>query len=146
MLMFGMACMLAASLVPFFNFYFLASPLIFMLVYVWSRNFPSASVSIMGFFSVEAFYVPFAFMGISLISGGNWVSDLLGIIVGHLYYTLKWLLPSQGRQSFLETPQFVKNMVHSWGIGTVNPREINPTNPGQAGFRAFRGRGQRLGG
>ena len=47
----------AASLVPFFNFYFLASPLIFMLVYVWSRNFPSASVSIMGFFSVEVCYV-----------------------------------------------------------------------------------------
>ena len=33
---------------------------------------------------LQAFYVPFAFMGISLISGGNWVSDLLGIIVGHL--------------------------------------------------------------
>jgi len=56
------------------------------------------------------------------------------------------LLPAQGRQSLLETPQFVKNLVFASGIGTVNPREINPTNPGQAGFRAFRGRGQRLAG
>ena len=46
----------------------------------------------------------------------------------------------------METPQFVKNLVFASGIGTVNPREINPTNPGQAGFRAFRGRGQRLAG
>ncbi|DBA75375.1 hypothetical protein WJX77_010985 [Trebouxia sp. C0004] len=146
MFMFGMGCMLAASLIPFFKFPFLASPLIFMLIYVWSRNFPTASVSIMGLVSVEAFYVPFAFLGISLISGNDWLSDVLGILAGHLYYTLKVLLPAQGRQSLLETPQFVKNLVFASGIGTVNPREINPTNPGQAGFRAFRGRGQRLAG
>jgi len=40
-------------LIPFFKFPFLASPLIFMLIYVWSRNFPTASVSIMGLVSVE---------------------------------------------------------------------------------------------
>ena len=43
----------AASLIPLFKFPFLASPLIFMLIYVWSRNFPTASVSIMGLISVE---------------------------------------------------------------------------------------------
>ena len=62
------------------------------------------------------------------------------------YYTLKVLLPAQGRQSWVETPQFVKSMVFASGIGTVNPREIDATNPAQAGFRAFRGRGQRLAG
>ncbi len=40
-------------MIPFFKFPFLASPLIFMLIYVWSRNFPTASVSIMGLVSVE---------------------------------------------------------------------------------------------
>ena len=40
-------------MIPFFKFPFLASPLIFMLIYVWSRNFPTASVSIMGLVSVK---------------------------------------------------------------------------------------------
>jgi len=33
---------------------------------------------------LQAFYVPFAFLGISLISGNDWVSDVLGILAGHL--------------------------------------------------------------
>ncbi len=33
---------------------------------------------------LQAFYVPFAFLGISLISGNDWLSDVLGILAGHL--------------------------------------------------------------
>lgn len=42
-----------ASLLPFFKFGFFASSLIFMLIYVWSRNFPTSSVSLMGLVSIE---------------------------------------------------------------------------------------------
>lgn len=74
------------------------------------------------------------------VDGGLWRS------VGCRYYTLKVLMPAQGRPSLLETPWWVKRMVFASGIGTVNPREINPDNPARPGFRAFRGRGQRLAG
>lgn len=46
----------------------------------------------------------------------------------------------------IETPNFVKQLCYRYGIGTVDAREVNPTNPAQPSFRAFGGRGQRLGG
>ena len=62
------------------------------------------------------------------------------------YYTLKVLMPAQGRQCLLETPDIVKRLCYRYGIGTVNAQEVNPTNPAQPTFAAFRGRRQRLGG
>lgn len=55
-----------------------------MLTYVWSRNFPTGNVSLMGLANIQAFYLPFALMGLSLVMGGDWMSDLLGILAGHL--------------------------------------------------------------
>ena len=63
---------------------FLGPSLIFMMMYVWSRNFPSGNVSIMGMVNLQAFYLPFAMLALSLIMGGDWVSELLGILAGHL--------------------------------------------------------------
>ena len=48
----------AAAALPFFSIYFLSSPLVFMLLYLWSREQPTANVSIMGFVTVP-------------VSGGN---------------------------------------------------------------------------
>ncbi len=47
-------------------------------------NFPTGSVSIMGLVSLQAFYLPFAMLALSLVMGGDWMSDLLGILAGHL--------------------------------------------------------------
>ena len=63
---------------------FLGPSLIFMMTYVWSRNFPTGSVSIMGMVTLQAFYLPFAMLALSLVMGGDWLSDLLGILAGHL--------------------------------------------------------------
>ncbi len=62
----------------------LGPSLIFMMVYVWSRNFASSNISLMGLVSIQAFYLPFALLALDLAMGGDWMSDLLGIIVGHL--------------------------------------------------------------
>ena len=63
---------------------FLGPSLIFMMTYVWSRHFPTGIVSIMGLVSLQAFYLPFAMLALSLVMGGDWLSDLLGILAGHL--------------------------------------------------------------
>ena len=34
--------------------------------------------------SLQAFYLPFALAALSFFMGGDWVSDVLGIVVGHL--------------------------------------------------------------
>ena len=33
---------------------------------------------------LQAFYVPFAFVAIDLVTGKHWIEDALGILVGHL--------------------------------------------------------------
>ncbi|KAK9814204.1 hypothetical protein WJX72_002204 [[Myrmecia] bisecta] len=154
MLLVGMVSMLAATFIPFFNSPFLASPLVFMLLYVWSREFPTNNVSIWGLFNVQAFYLPFCFLGLNVMLGGNWVADLLGILAGHLYYFLKVLHPAAGGQDLLKTPAFLTRWVQQAGIGNPAVRPAAPPGRQQAqaapaaptGFRAFGGTGRRLNG
>jgi hypothetical protein len=46
---------------------------------------------------------------ISMITGGNIVSDLVGIAAGHLYFYLKDLAPINHAMDILKTPQFLVN-------------------------------------
>lgn len=39
--------------VPFFKSFFLGPSLVFMLLYVWSREFPTSTVSIMGLVNLQ---------------------------------------------------------------------------------------------
>jgi len=142
MLLFGAVTLTAASLaIPSLGLYFIASPLVFMLLYVYSRNFPNQQVSIMGLFQVQSFYLPFAFLAITVVMGGNPVFDIAGIVVGHLWWFLTELYPAQGGTNLLATPEWLKSVVANLGIGPP-PR---PTESTPAGFAAFRGSGRRLG-
>jgi Derlin-2/3 len=51
--------------------------------------------------------LPFALLFFSLITGGDIISDIVGIAAGHLYYYLKDLAPLQQRLDTLKTPQFL---------------------------------------
>jgi Derlin-2/3 len=142
MLIFGAGLLTAISLLmPSLGLVFLASPLIFMLLYVYSRNFPTQQVSIMGLFTLQSFYLPFAFLGISVVLGKDPIPDICGIVVGHVYWFLTELYPAQGGANYLSTPTWVKQFTANLGIGPP-PR---PTDSAPAGFAAFRGSGRRLG-
>jgi Derlin-2/3 len=142
MLLFGAIILTILALaIPSLGIFFVASPLVFMLLYVYSRNFPNQQVSIMGLFTVQSFYLPFAFLGITVVMGGNPMLDIMGIVVGHLWWFLTELYPAQGGQNFLATPDLLKQWVANLGIGPP-PR---PTESTPAGFAAFRGSGRRLG-
>lgn len=142
MLLFGAITLTVTSLaIPSLGLYFVASPLVFMMLYVYSRNFPNQQASIMGLFQVQTFYLPFAFLAITVVMGGNPIFDIAGIVVGHLWWFLTELYPAQGGRNFLETPEFLKQWVANLGIGPP-PR---PTESTPAGFAAFRGLGRRLG-
>lgn len=142
MLLFGAITLTIASLaVPSLGLFFVASPLVFMLLYVYSRNFPNQNASIMGLFTVQSFYLPFAFLGITIVLGGNPMFDIAGIVVGHLWWFLTELYPAQGGRNLLATPEWLQQCVANLGIGPP-PR---PTESTPAGFAAFRGAGRRLG-
>ena len=75
------------TLIPFLWVPFLGNALVEMLLYVWSRNFPTAQVQLFGLVPVQAFYLPFVYVGLTLVLGGNWVNGILGILSGHVWVT-----------------------------------------------------------
>lgn len=99
-------------------------------------------VSIYGLFTVMAFHVPFVFVGIKFMLGGIPWDSILGIVVGHLYFYLTVLYPAIGGPRLLRPPLFLRNWLADRGVGTrVNTHAATA----QDSFRAFRGRGMRLG-
>ena len=72
------------SLVPFLRVFFLANALTEMLLYVWSRNYPTSQVSLFGLVTLQAFYLPFVYMGLAVVMGGDWRPSVIGILAGHL--------------------------------------------------------------
>mmetsp|Transcript_41068 Transcript_41068/g.104070 ORF Transcript_41068/g.104070 Transcript_41068/m.104070 type:complete len:256 (-) Transcript_41068:70-837(-) len=121
---------------------FNAEPIIYTLLFVWSRNFAEQSVSIYGLFKLQAFYMPFAMLALSMVMGASPLPAITGILIGHLYHFASSIVPRAGGTNYLSTPQWLKNAVHRSGIGTVNPAEVTAATGPQA--RAFSGRARRL--
>jgi Derlin-2/3 len=121
-------------------------PLILSCVYIWSKNFGEGNVSLYGLVTIKAFYLPFAFLAMSVLMGDSYWPDLVGIIVGHIYYFFKDLYPISSGNHPLRTPNWLKRIVADWGLG--RPPVAGPNAAAAAadpGFRAFYGRGMRLG-
>ena len=76
-----------------------------MMVYIWSRRMPGAILSFLGLFTFEAPYLPWVLMGFGLLLGHSPTHDLLGIVVGHLYYFLEDVYPAQTGRRLLRTPK-----------------------------------------
>ncbi|KAM3270361.1 derlin-1 [Capsicum chacoense] len=142
MMIFGALTLLALSAISFFRSPFLGISLVFMLLYVWSREFPSANINIYGLVTLKAFYLPWAMLGLDVIFGSPIMPDLLGIVAGHLYYFLTVLHPLATGKNFLKTPIWVHKLVMRWRIGAPTAPPAQPDNLGAA----FRGRSYRVGG
>ena len=89
MVLLGALALLPLPLIaPALGLPFFAGSLVFMLLYLWSRENPNANTSIMGMIQMKAFYLPWGMMALEAVMGGSVVPDLLGVVVGHLYYFL----------------------------------------------------------
>ncbi|CAN7081953.1 unnamed protein product, partial [Brassica oleracea var. botrytis] len=111
------------------------SSLVFMLLYLWSREFPNANISLYGLVNLKllhmAFYLPWSMLAL----------DLLGIIAGHLYYFLTVLHPLATGKNYLKTPKWVNKLVARWRTGApVAAREASGVGAavgGEGGDRAY---------
>ncbi|KAG7984158.1 hypothetical protein I3843_04G144300 [Carya illinoinensis] len=140
MMIFGAFSLLVLAAIPIFWTPLLGVSLVFMLLYVWSREFPNAQISIYGLVTLKAFYLPWAMLALDVIFGSPIIPDLLGIIAGHLYYFLTVLHPLAGGRNILKTPTWVHKLVARWRIGAP-PTSAQPERTTGA---AFRGRSYRL--
>ncbi|KAF5947683.1 hypothetical protein HYC85_013640 [Camellia sinensis] len=144
MFIFGALSLLVMAIVPLLWSPFMGASIVFMIVYVWSREFPNERLNIHGLFQLKGFYLPWYMLGIDLILGNKLKPDLLGMAAGHLYYFLTVLYPlSGGRFTFFNTPLWVHKLVVFWGVGY----QLNaPVPKNQPAGVAFQGRGRRLDG
>ena len=83
MVLLGALALLPLPLIaPALGLPFFAGSLVFMLLYLWSRENPNANTSIMGMIKMKAFYLPWGMMALEALMGGSVVPDLLGVVVG----------------------------------------------------------------
>jgi Derlin-2/3 len=141
-------CLIVSLTIPFFYSPFMGGSLVFMLLYMWSREFPSSKVSLMGLVSLQGFWLPWALLVVNTMFGAPLMSDLLGIVVGHAYYFLAVLHPRASGQNYLKTPAWVHNLVGKWsaaGPAVFSPPPETPAAAAVHGVRsAFTGRSYRL--
>eukprot|EP00268_Persea_americana_P049550 TRINITY_DN5318_c0_g1_i2.p1 TRINITY_DN5318_c0_g1~~TRINITY_DN5318_c0_g1_i2.p1 ORF type:complete len:254 (+),score=12.80 TRINITY_DN5318_c0_g1_i2:168-929(+) len=107
MIIFGAFSLLVLSAIPLLWSPFLGVSLVFMLLYVWSREFPNAQINLYGLVTLKAFYLPWAMLALDVIFGSPLTPDLLGIIAGHIYYFMTVLHPLAGGRNILKTPLWV---------------------------------------
>lgn len=102
----GMASILALDgLLPVFFRALVHGPsLVFMLIYLWSRENPESNVSFFGVIKFKGQWLPFALMGIDMIQGASITADLAGILGGHVYYFLTEIYPSATGRQLISTP------------------------------------------
>ncbi|KAL9224092.1 hypothetical protein vseg_000161 [Gypsophila vaccaria] len=154
MMIFGTVTLLALTIFPYFDSAFLGVSLVFMLLYVWSREFPTSNVNIYGLFTLKAFYLPWVMLALDVIFGSPLGPDLLGIVAGHLYYFLTVLHPLAGGKNILKTPLWVRRIVARLRLGSPATNRAGggggggvatgaPVQP-ERNTGAFRGRAYRL--
>ncbi|XP_068648271.1 derlin-1-like [Aristolochia californica] len=149
MIMFGALSLLVLSAIPFFLPLYLAPPflgvsLVFMLLYLWSREFPNAQISIYGLVTLKAFYLPWAMLALDVIFGSHIAPDLLGIVAGHMYYFFSVLYPLAGGPNLLRTPLWVHKLVARMGL--EGPSYPGAAQANRTAGTTFRGRSYRLNG
>ncbi|XP_076921833.1 derlin-1-like [Bidens hawaiensis] len=142
MMIFGSLTLMVLSALPFVESYFMGVSLVFMLLYMWSREFPNANINIYGLVQLKAFYLPWAMLAMDVIFGSPLGPDLYGIIAGHLYYFLTVLHPLSGGEFMLQTPKLVHKIVAKYRIGV---RKYTPMRESSNTNGAFRGRSYRVG-
>ncbi|XP_059624928.1 derlin-1-like [Cornus florida] len=143
MFLFGSLSLLVIAAIPFLWSPFMGASLVFMIVYVWGREFPNERLNIHGLFELKGFYLPWYMLAIDLILGNPLKPDLLGMVAGHLFYFLTVLYPLSGGRNICKTPLWVHKLVAFWGEGS---QFNSPWKKNRSEEVVFKGRSYRLDG
>lgn len=144
MYIFGAMALLVMAVIPYLWFPFTGPSLVFVLAYVWGREFPNARVNIHNLFEMKGFYMPWYMLLVELLLGNPIKQGLVGIAAGHLYYFLSVFYPISSGRNILKTPKWVHKLVAFWGEGyQINSPFRNEQHSSES---VFRGRSYRLNG
>lgn len=100
------------------NIMFLMDPLVLSVLYVWCQLNKDVIVNFWFGTQFKAMYLPWVLLGFNVVIAGGGVMELIGILVGHLYFFLMFKYPQDfGGPSLLSTPQFLYNLFPNRGGG-----------------------------
>lgn len=116
---------------------FLAQSMLSTIIYLWSREYATQTLSIFGLFNVQAFYFPWVLCAIHVLMGGSAVPDLIGIFAGHVYYFLEDV---QGIR--IAAPVFLRDAIDAPAPGAARAAAANRN---AFGGHNWGGGGRRLG-
>lgn len=147
MMLFNWACLVIIGLLATIRF--LMDPMILSVLYVWCQVNRDQIVTFWFGTQFKAMYLPWVLFGFNMILGNGGWHELLGILVGHLYFFLMFKYPQDfGGRQFLQTPSFLYSLlpnrrggVAGFGVAPASRRVQDPDNR-----RHDWGQGQQLGG
>ncbi|KAF6197732.1 hypothetical protein GE061_008698 [Apolygus lucorum] len=88
------------------SFNLLMDPMVLSVLYVWCNLNKDTMVSFWFGSRFKAMYLPWVLLAFNAIVAGGGVMELLGIIVGHLYFFLMYTYPQElGGPRLISTPQ-----------------------------------------
>jgi len=128
MLIFNWICVTIIAL--FAEIYVLLEPMVLSVLYVWCQCNKDTIVQFWFGTQFKAMYLPWVLVAFNMIIRGGGINELIGILVGHLYFFLMFKYPQDfGGRSFLQTPSFLYNWfptrrggVHGFGAAPTNRR------------------------
>jgi len=134
MLFFSWLCSCAAALT--LGFGVLMDPMVLAVLYVWCMLNKEVIVSFWFGTQFKAMYLPWVLFGFNLIIQGSGVMELIGILIGHLYFFLMFKYPQDfGGPSLLKTPQIFYDWFPSQpgGVHGFGGTSAAPPRPGGGG-------------
>jgi len=152
MLLFNWVCCLVIGLLT--ELPLLMDPMVLSVLYIWCQLNKDVIVNFWFGTRFKAMYLPWVLLAFNMIISGGGIFELVGILVGHLYFFLMFKYPQDlGGPVLLQTPSILRKWFPSPGAGVhgfgVPPQRPPPTAaPRMPGiFRGHNwGRGQVLGG
>mmetsp|Transcript_30034 Transcript_30034/g.39515 ORF Transcript_30034/g.39515 Transcript_30034/m.39515 type:complete len:251 (+) Transcript_30034:96-848(+) len=129
---FAMMLLLGAILMtfagPFVKVHFLGNSLTFMMVYVWGRRNEHVRMNFLGMIPFTAPYLPWVLLAFSVLLGNPPIIDIIGIVVGHLYFFFEYVFPEVARlrgwsvRKVIKTPAFLHQLFGTY----IPPVPIEP--------------------
>lgn len=152
MLIFNWLCCVIIGLIA--SIPLLMDPMVLSVLYIWCQLNQDVIVNFWFGTRFKAMYLPWVLLAFNVIISGGGVMEIVGILVGHLYFFLMYKYPQDfGGASLLTTPSLLKSYfpdnpggIHGFGIP---PQARAPNPPPRTGGLLNRhnwGRGQVLGG
>lgn len=112
--------------------------MVLSVLYIWCQLNKDVIVRFWFGSRFKAMYLPWVLLVFHFVINGSGILELLGILVGHLYYFLMFKYPQElGGPALLQTPAFLK----SWFPDQVGVRGFGAPIERTAGADVPRGRG-----